>query len=73
MNIEQLKNMMMHPTRDIDFVYNGKDGSICPFSASDISITFDGVTTEFEDIDEALNAPIIDGKTLTQMSGDMEW
>lgn len=73
MNIDQLRNMMQYPTMDIEFIYNGKDGSICPFSAKDISITFDGVTTDFTDIDEALNAPIIDGKTLIQMSNGMEW
>jgi hypothetical protein len=69
MTRDQLKDLLW---QDFDFVYAGKDGSVCPFSDA-ISVTFDGNTQDFADIDAAMTAPMFDGKSLNEIAPEIEW
>ena len=40
-------------TQDIDFSYDGKDGSICPISRTNISLCYDGNAVDVQSVDAA--------------------
>lgn len=59
-------------TQDIDFTYNGINGSICPFNDKDIALAYGDYTVDVKSIDEAMNVPLIDGKSLNEMANLLE-
>ncbi len=60
-------------TQDIDFQYNGRNGSICPFNRNNISLCFDGIETTVSTILEAMNTKFIDGKSLNDICEVLEF
>jgi hypothetical protein len=58
---------------DFEFLYKGILGSVCPFARNDISVTYDGVTNDFTDVDTALDAKLFDGKSLNEIADAIEW
>lgn len=63
----EIKKLIDSLSRDIDFNYNGKSGSINPFSREDISLCYDGNEKTVSSIDEALHTPFINGYSLHQI------
>ena len=55
-------------TQDIDFLYNGIGGSICPFRVDDIALCYGDFTYDAHSVDEAMNVPLIEGKSLNEMA-----
>lgn len=71
MNIKELKALIISLTTDIEFEYQGKEGSICPFNLHDIAITYDGQTLQCNSVDEVLKATMFNGKSLEQISQEL--
>lgn len=71
MSDKDLRDLILSLTTDIEFEYQGKDGSICPFNHSNISITYDGQTVNCGSIDEVFSVPIFAGKSLKEISTDL--
>lgn len=63
----ELRKLIDSLSRDIDFNYNGKNGSINPFSRGDISLCYDGMEKPVTSVEEALTTPFIDGYSLRQI------
>ena len=67
MNAIEFKKRITDGFLDMDFVYKGKSGSICPFSDTDISLSYNGETKDFHDIDLLMSFPFFEGKALTDI------
>jgi hypothetical protein len=57
---------------DFEFTYNNKEGSVCPFPDF-VSLSYDGKTEDFEDVDSALLAPLFNGKSLSEIADEIDW
>ena len=53
-------------TQDIDFSYDGKDGSICPISRTNISLCYDGDAVDVQSVDTAMDVPFINERSLRE-------
>lgn len=72
MKASDLRSWIDSLTQDIDFSYNGKDGSICPISRTDISLCYDGHVVDVQSVDAAMSAPFIGGKSLNDLCERLE-
>ena len=54
-------------SQDIEFEYNGKNGSICPFSREDISLEYGDESVSVSSLDDAMSFPFIDGFSLDEV------
>lgn len=64
--IERLKNLV-----DIDFVYKGKQGSICPFSFDNISVAYDDKVKDYASIEAIMeDVGMFDGNTIVDICQD---
>ena len=68
MKSNDLKKLILSLEQDIEFTYNGKFGSICPFSANEISVAFDGNIKEYDNIDDVMQDKFFDGESLNEIS-----
>lgn len=59
-------------TQDIDFSYDGKDGSICPISRTNISLCYDGNAVDVQSVDAAMDVPFINGRSLRDLCEQLE-
>lgn len=73
MNEKELRQWIDSLTQDIDFVYLGMSGSICPFSRSNISVSYGDDERTFHSIDEVMETPFITGKSLKDICGKMKF
>ena len=67
MKSEDLRDWIDSLTQDIAFEYLGVNGSICPFSRSDISLCYGEKEQSFDSIDALMHAPFFKGKSLTEI------
>ncbi len=72
MTASDLRNWINSITQDIDFSYNGKNGSICPISRTNISLCYDGNTVDVQSVDVAMSTPFIDGKSLNDLHDKLD-
>lgn len=72
MNAEDLKNWIDSLTQDIDFVYQGKNGVICPFDRRNISLCYDGKEITVHSVLDAMQTPFINGYALNDICGQLE-
>ena len=72
MNAKDLRAWIDDLTHDIDFAYQGKFGSICPFSREDIALCYDGYAVDAHSVDDAMNIPFICGKSLSQICDQLD-
>lgn len=54
------------------FVYHQKEGNVDPYSETEFLIFFDGNEKTVHSIDEVMNTPFFDGKTLSEISEVIE-
>ena len=73
MSAKELQNWINGLTQDITFEYLGVEGSICPFSRTDISISFGDSERTFQNVEDAMNIPFIAGKPLKEICDKIEW
>ena len=71
MKANDLEALIDSLTQDIDFEYRGKQGSICPFSRTDISLAYDGEELTVDSVEAAMTAPFIEGRSLTEVCEEL--
>ena len=64
MKASDLRDWIDSLTQDIDFSYDGKDGSICSISRTNISLCYDGNAVDVQSVDAAMSVPFINGRPL---------
>lgn len=69
---DHLRDWIASLTQDIDFSYQGKDGSICPISPTDISLCYDGAAVDVQSVDAAMTTPFINGKSLNDLCDQLD-
>lgn len=67
MKASDLRSLIDSLAQDIDFLYDGKPGAICPYSRTDIGLCYDGVDIDVTSVDDAMSTPFIDGKSLNEL------
>ena len=72
MKASDLRDWIDSLTQDIDFSYNGKSGSICPISRTDISLCYDGYAVDVQSVDAAMDVPVINGRSLHDLCEQLE-
>lgn len=72
MDSKELRDWIDSLTDDIEFLYNGVFGSICPTSRTDISVSYGDYEKTHDSIDAAMNDPFINGKSLNEISNKIE-
>lgn len=73
MSPSDLQNWIGCLTDDIEFTYQGISGSICPFSLTDISVSYGDDERTFDSIESAMNTPFICGKPLSLICQDFDF
>lgn len=71
MKAQELNDWIDSLTQDIIFSYRGVSGSICPFSRTEISISYGEEEQSFESVGAAMNTPFITGESLTDICEDI--
>lgn len=72
MKASDLRKWIDSLTQDIDFSYNGKNGSICPISRTNISLCYNGDTVDVQSVEAAMSTPFIDGKSLNDLCDKLD-
>ena len=65
MNKKQIIDFLSEDADDKDFLIDGKDCSYCPLTNYDL--TYDGQTSRYSTIEEAVDAPVFGGKSMVQL------
>ncbi|QHQ61383.1 hypothetical protein Ana3638_11870 [Anaerocolumna sedimenticola] len=68
MKPDNLREWIVSLTDDIEFEYLDIFGSICPFSKNNISVTYNGITKDYDNIDEVMTDKFFNGKSLIEIS-----
>lgn len=71
MNVRDLRNLIESLTDDIEFQYQGKWGSICPFNRQNISLCFDDKEITVHSVDDAMKEPFIEGHSLEELGTEL--
>ncbi len=71
MNKTELRDLISSLVTDITFTYQNKDGSICPFSADHIAISFGENALECKSADEVMDVKFFNGKCLNEISSQI--
>lgn len=72
---DQIKNRLQECATLFEFDYHGKTGNIAPFcinGAYEYLLFFDGEEKMVYDIDDVMNTPFFDGKSLAEISDEIE-
>ena len=64
MDIAELRALVETLLYDIEFVYNGKPGSICPLAEDFFALACGDMFINVTTVDEVFSAPFLDGKTI---------
>lgn len=77
MNADKIKNRIDEMCTLFGFEYNGKEGNVDPcysFSTkqNNFLLFFDGTEQTVHTIDDVMNTPFIDGKTLAEVADKIE-
>lgn len=67
MNKDDLIVQILSLTQDVTFVYNEKCACINPWNENKFEVGFGDIVKSYTDIDDLMNDPIYDGKTLSQI------
>ena len=70
-NIEMLRRMVEANVTHILFEYNGKDCGIDPFAPNDIDIWCGDKAKSCTSVDEVMNEPLFDGKSLNEIADEI--
>lgn len=72
MTPKKLKDWITSLTQDIDFMYQGHECTINPFSRQDIAMAIDGDNKNYSSVEDLMSDPRFDGKPLNQIAEQIE-
>lgn len=73
MSVKELKNHIQNLISDLEFSYDGVDGSICPINRNKIYLSYGDNSYEAKSIDEAMKMTFIDGKSLENVGEKLKF
>lgn len=73
MNAKELRDWIDSLTQDITFEYAGVSGSICPFTRTNISVSFGDKERTFHSVNDVMEKPFIAGKALKDICGKIKF
>lgn len=73
MTAKKLRASIREMSEDMEFSYNGVDGSICPFEENNIGIMYDGKEETVHSVDELMTKPFIDGHSLEEVCSKLRF
>ncbi len=73
MKANELHDWIDSLTQDIVFQYHGVWGSICPFSRTNISVSYGGKEETYASIDAVLESTIVSGRQLKEICEQIEF
>ncbi|MCD7893242.1 MAG: hypothetical protein LUG60_06000 [Erysipelotrichaceae bacterium] len=71
-NKDDLYNDIDSLFADIEFSYKGIDGSICPFSRDDISLSWGDNEKSFNSVSSLMKNPFFNGESLNDIYNKIE-
>lgn len=72
MNKEELFELIDSLKCDIEFEYKGIHGAICPFSRSDIEVTYGDNDKVYSNIESLMEDPFFDGECLIDIATKLD-
>lgn len=72
MKAEDLYKLIDKMLPDIEFEYKGVSGAICPFSHTNVSVSYGDMERTFDSLDALMNAPFIEGKPLKDICDQID-
>ncbi len=72
MKPNKLADMIDSLAGDIDFEYKGKQGAVCPFSRTDIVLSYGEEAHSHTSVEDVMNDKMFDGKCLKEISEQIE-
>lgn len=72
MKKEDLYDLIDSLSCDIEFIYNGVSGAICPFSRENIALSYGGINKTYDKIEELMTDCIYDNKCLADISNEIQ-
>lgn len=71
MSIQEVRDFIQSIASMLYFKYKGKDGHIDPYARNRILLWYNGKEQVVTSVDDAMNTPFIDGKSITQAFQDI--
>lgn len=71
MKTKQLRNLISETYLDITFKYKDMYGIIMPRGSDKFCLGYGDITEEYDSLDELMNAPNFDGKSLAEIAADI--
>lgn len=73
--LNELREYALSLVDDIEFTWRGIRGLIVPHNPKKYTLCFkpDDPGTEFHDVDELLNAPYMNGRSIAEVCGEIEF
>ncbi|MCD8055316.1 MAG: hypothetical protein LUE25_01145 [Clostridiales bacterium] len=72
MTAEMIKNRISEICSHFLFTYNGKNCGVDPFSQNDFDMWYGDDYHHADSIENVMNVPLFDGKTLTDIANKIE-
>ena len=72
MNAQDLRELIDSLTDDIEFEYQLRRGSVCPFNRANISLCYDGEEVTVHSVDDAMKTPFVAGYSLEEICDKLE-
>lgn len=77
MTADKIKDRISEMCTLFGFEYNGKEGNVDPYylpetQSNEFLLFFDGEEQTVYSIDEVMNTPFVDGKTLNEVADELE-
>lgn len=72
MKAEKIKNRISEICSHFTFIYQGKDCGVDPFSHNHFDMWFGDTDKTVNNIDDVMNSPFFDGKSLSEICEDIE-
>ena len=73
MTPEQLREEILSLTYDIQFEYKDVNGLIMPYSDDDFMLCYGDNSKSYTDIDDVMSDKFFDGKSLSEISQEVEF
>nr|WP_301913059.1 hypothetical protein [uncultured Blautia sp.] len=73
MKIKELRNHIENLISDLEFSYDGVDGSICPINRNEIYLSYGHNNYDARSVDEAMKIPFIAGQALENIGEKLEF
>ena len=71
MTAKKLRANIAEALSDITYKYEGLYGVIIPLGSGRFRMGYDEIDETFDDVDSLMNAPVFDGKTLSDIAAEL--